>query len=163
MSDLATNKLRPGASTAAAPALNVPVRRPLLKRAALALACFLPLACGPAPEGQVYPVRGEVFFQGEPAAGALVHFHPLNDEEGTAAFAVVQEDGSFELSTFGTNDGAEAGEYIVTLNWRDEEKVDGEMINGPDRFDGRYSKPDKSTLQATVSAGENVVPRFDLP
>jgi len=75
---------------------------------------------------------------------------------------VVEEDGSFQLSTFGTNDGAEPGDYAVTLNWRDEEKVDGETLYGPDRFGERYSKPDKPTLKATVSAGENEVPRFDL-
>jgi len=140
----------------------VGIRRKLLQTAIVAV-CFLPLACSSSEGGpQVYPVSGEVFLNGAPAAGALVHFHPTDDDERAAAFAVVQEDGSFELSTFGTNDGAEAGDYVVTLNWRDEEKVDGEMINGPDRFHDRYSSRAKSNLHATVEPGENVVPRFDL-
>jgi hypothetical protein len=121
------------------------------------------MACGGSDPGpEVYPVWGEVFLNGEPATGAVVHFHPADKEEGSPGFAVVQEDGSFQLSTFGTNDGAQPGDYIVTLNWRDEEKVDDEIVNGPDRFGERYSTPANSKLHATVTAGENVVPRFDL-
>lgn len=139
------------------------VRGVVLSWAALAAACFLPLACsGSDPGPEVYPVWGEVFLNGEPAAGAVVHFHPVDKEEGSPAFAVVQEDGSFQLSTYGTNDGAQPGDYVVTLNWCDEEKVDGESINGPDRFGERYCTPQKSILHATVTAGENVVLRFEL-
>jgi hypothetical protein len=131
-------------------------------RAMLVLMCCLPMACGrPATDDRVYPVRGEVFFNGEPASGAVIHFHPL-DKEGSPAFATVDEEGSFELSTYGTNDGAEPGDYIVTINWREETKVDGDTINGPDLLGERYSKPKTSTLKATVTEGENVVPRFDL-
>jgi hypothetical protein len=123
------------------------------------------MACGRAQSGaEVYPVHGEVFFNGEPAAGAWVHFHPVDKDECSPAFALVQEDGSFELSTHGTNDGAEAGDYVVTLSWRDEVKFDDENETnyGPDRFGERYSKPNKSELKATVGGGENDVLRFDL-
>ncbi|HEY2251522.1 MAG TPA: hypothetical protein VGH74_10700, partial [Planctomycetaceae bacterium] len=84
-------------------------------------ACFLPLACNSAPEAGVYPVSGEVFFSGQPAGGATVVFHPVDEDEGSPAYATVQEDGSFELSTFATHDGAEAGDYLVTITWREEE------------------------------------------
>jgi len=133
-----------------------------LKSAALAFACFVPLACGSEPETALYPVRGEVFFEGQPAAGTAVVFHPVNEDELSPAYATVQEDGSFELSTYGTHDGAEAGNYIVTITWIEEEKVDGESIVRPDRLGGRYGNPKKSTLKATITAGENVVPRYDL-
>ncbi len=92
----------------------------------------------------------------------MVHFHPLNDEERSAAYAEVQVDGSFQLSTYATNDGAEEGDYVVTINWRTEERVDGETIVSPDRMGERYSKRETSGLKATVNAGENVVPRIDL-
>lgn len=110
----------------------------------------------------MYPVRGEVFFDGKPAAGAVIHFHPVEAELGTPAFAEVKEDGSYELSTYGSKDGAEAGEYIVTINWRKEEKIDGEWFDGPDLLGERYSTINKSPLKATITAGENVIPRFDL-
>ncbi len=130
-------------------------------RAALVLACLAPLSCGKSGDAVLNPVRGEVFFNGKPASGAAVHFHPV-DEEGSPAFATVQDDGSFELSTYGKNDGAEVGDYIVTINWREETKVDGETMNGPDLLGERYSTPKTSSLRATVIEGENVVPRFDL-
>jgi hypothetical protein len=88
----------------------------VLLRAMLLLMCFVPLACSGSATHTVYPVHGEVFFNGKPAAGAAVHFHPLEGEESTPAFAIVNEDGSFEMSTFGTNDGAEPGNYAVTIN-----------------------------------------------
>jgi hypothetical protein len=134
---------------------------PIMSRAVLVFVCFLPLACGNS-EPKVYPVRGEVFFNGQPASGAVVHFHPLDEEQCAPAFATVAEDGSFELSTYTTNDGAEAGEYVVTINWRSQEKVEGETIIGPDRLGERYSKPANSQLKATVTPGENVVPRYNL-
>jgi hypothetical protein len=141
--------------------MTVGERGRVLRRAILGLACFVSLACGrSAPE--VYPVCGEVFFNGEPAGGASVHFHPADADEGSPAYATVQEDGSFELSTYGTYDGAEAGDYVVTLSWSDEEKVEGEIIVGPDRLGDRYSNPKTSGFKVTVNAGKNVVPRYDL-
>src|SRR5262245_41559951 len=114
------NLVPPGAS------MKFDKRVPVLNRAAVMFACFLPLACGRSDTGGVYSVRGEVFLNSQPAAGAWVHFHPVDEEECAPAFAQVQEDGSFQLSTYGTNDGAEAGDYVVTLNWREEEQLDGE-------------------------------------
>jgi hypothetical protein len=123
--------------------------------------CCLPLACSKSGSS-AYPVHGEVFFNGQPATGAAVHFHPLDGEEGTAAYAVVNDDGSFEMSTFGTNDGAEPGNYAVTINWRKEEKIDGEIVASDDLLGERYSKAATSGLKVTVSEGENVIPRYDL-
>lgn len=136
----------------------------VLPWAMLVLLCFFPLACSkPDTKVKVYPVRGKVFFNGQPAGGAVIHFHPKFDtKSGTAAFADVKEDGSFRLSTFGSDDGAAAGDYIVTIGWSDEKKVDGETVTSPDRMGERYSKRGASTLKATVNTGENVVPRFDL-
>jgi hypothetical protein len=133
------------------------------RAAIVALVCFLPWACNrSSTDAPVYPVGGEVFFKGEPASGAVIHFHPVDEKNGSPAFGTVKEDGSFELSTFDTNDGAEEGDYIVTINWRTEERIDGETISGPDLLGGRYSHRNGSTLRATVTAGENALKRFDL-
>jgi len=144
--------------------MNLDQRGLVLPRAILVFACFLPLACGSSETGApLYPVRGEVFFKGQPTSGAVIHFHPVDEKDGSPAFGTVGADGSFELTTFDSNDGAEAGEYIVTINWREERKDDdGETVIGRDRLGERYSKRAGSTLRAKVSAGENVVPRFDL-
>lgn len=124
--------------------------------------CFLPVACS-SPPPEVHQVSGEVFLDGKPASGAVVHFHPVDNAEGSAAFATVKEDGSFELSTYGSEDGAEAGKYRITLVWFDETQgEERETIYGPDRFGDRYSNPKTSGLNATVRAGENDTLRFDL-
>jgi hypothetical protein len=126
------------------------------------LFCFLPLACS-SPPPEVHPVYGEVFLNGQPASGAVIHFHPVDGDECSPAFATVKRDGSFELSTYASNDGAEVGDYRVTLVWCDETPgEERETIYGPDRFCGRYSNPKTSGLLATVSPGENKVPKFDL-
>jgi hypothetical protein len=127
----------------------------------LSLVCFLVVGCGSNGKATVYPVRGEVFFRGEPATGAEVHFHPV-DSTSPPAMATVDDDGAFELTTYSTSDGAAAGDYIVTINWREERPGDGEVIVGPDRLGERYSKRDISKLTATVSEGENLLDPFDL-
>jgi hypothetical protein len=145
--------------------MNWDQRRLALTRAILVFACFLPLACSrssPGAKVKVCPVRGEVFVDGQPASGAVVHFHPLDKEQGPPAFAIVQEDGSFQLSTFSNFDGAAPGEYAVTINWRDQRQTEEETVIGPDRLGERYSKPDLSKLDAMVVQGENTLDRFDL-
>jgi len=129
---------------------------------ALALACLAPMSCGGSGDSDLHPVHGEVFFNGKPASGAAVHFHPVDEEEGSPAYATVQDDGSFRLSTRGTFDGAEAGDYRVTISWPKEERIEGELVYGPDQLGDRYRNPETSNLKFTVVAGENEVPRFDL-
>jgi hypothetical protein len=143
-------------------------RMPFLAHASIwgwaifALASLAASGCSSNQETGLYPVHGEVFLDGAPADGAWVHFHPVNQDDGTPAFAQVQSDGSYQLTTNETHDGAEEGEYIVTLIWRDEEKDDGETIYGPDRFKDRYNKPSISTLRAKIEPKKNDIKRFDI-
>ncbi len=128
----------------------------------LFLALFVP-GCGGKgmKKVKVYPASGEVFYKGAPADGAVIHFHPV--EKGMPpAFATVQDDGSYVLTTYSEADGAAPGDYVVTINWRDERPGDGEMIVGPDRMGGRYAKPDVSKLRATITEGDNTIDPFDL-
>lgn len=143
--------------------MNREIRALVRPRGMLLLLCFLLPGCGRSGTGvEVFPVHGEVFFNGKPAAGAAVHLHPLDGDDRAPGFAIVQEDGSFEMSTFGTNDGAEPGDYAVTINWRTEEKIDDEIVTSPDLLGERYSKVETSGLKVTVTEGENVLPRYDL-
>jgi hypothetical protein len=132
-----------------------------LQKSILVFVCLFTIACGK-PAVKIHPVRGEVFFNGKPAAGAVIHFHPVDQDQGPPAFATVDEDGSYELTTIKTNDGAAAGEYIVTVNWFEEKKTDEETIQGPDRLGGLWGKRDISKLTATVNPGPNEIERFDL-
>src|SRR5882672_7315648 len=89
---------------------------------------LLSLACGGKDIPTVYPVRGEVLVNGQPAAGAVIVFNPRDKEKLRQAYATVQADGSFKLSTYGKFDGAAAGEYVVTVSWCDEREDDRESI-----------------------------------
>src|SRR5712692_350445 len=58
-------------------------------------------------------VEGLVTLDGNPLPGATVSFMPVG--EGRAATGQTGADGSFRLGTFGTDDGALAGEYKVIV------------------------------------------------
>jgi hypothetical protein len=79
---------------------------------------------------------------------------------------IVQEDGSFELSTYGVKDGAPAGRYRVTLVWTRKKKGGGdkdeEML-----LPARYMDPSQTGLPVVevkeLAKGEaNVLPPFKL-
>jgi hypothetical protein len=115
----------------------------------------------------VYPVRGQLFYQGKPAANALVVFHALDESAGTTGtrpHATVGPDGSFTLGTYASEDGAPAGEYAVTVEW---------WLAGPKRgaegddvptnhLPARFASPKTSQLAAKVQPGTNEVPAFNL-
>jgi hypothetical protein len=111
---------------------------------------------------RVHRARGEVFVKGKPAQGAVVHLHPRDKEKCRPAFATVQADGTFHLTTYSESDGAAIGDYVVTVSWTDEKRVDGETIYSSDKLKNRYSQIEKSSLKATIQPGENTLPRFDL-
>ena len=140
---------------------NLKKRSPAIWRGILVVLCFLPMACGRAGSN-LSPVHGEVFFDDTPAVGAVVHFHPVNIKECAPAFGEVDEFGSFRLSTRASNDGAAPGDYLVSINWRKEERVDGELVFGPNRLGERYSKPTTSALKVTIVQGENELKPFEI-
>src|SRR5262249_4853136 len=136
-----------------------------LGRAVVALAAVVAVGCSGGPaRPAVYPVRGQVFVnKTQPAAGALVVFHPLSAEVARQAaarpFAYVRDDGSFQLTTYNEGDGAPAGEYGVTVVWEAVPKSGGPRIREggtPDRLGGRYGDPNSPKLKVTVQPqGEN--------
>jgi len=62
----------------------------------------------------VVPATGIVNYNGQPLAGARVMFHP-QDGGARSSHGTTGADGRFELSTFGTNDGALLGKQTVTV------------------------------------------------
>jgi hypothetical protein len=132
----------------------------------LAMIVVLP-SCGRNDHQPVYRVRGQVFDpEGNPAVGALVVFHPVNsgDAHATRPLGYVDRQGAFELTTYEQGDGAPAGEYVVTIEWRERSPSPfGPQKEGADRLRGRYSDPKTSKLRAVVQRrGQNELPAMRL-
>jgi hypothetical protein len=137
-------------------------------RSALLALAWLPAvllpACAPG-RPPLQPVRGQVFFAGQPAAGALVVFHPVDDPalDAPRPSALVGPDGSFRLGTFAPNDGAPVGDYRVAIAWpagkASADPRTGEVAN---RLPARYADPLASNLRVQVREGPNDLPPFQL-
>ena len=75
--------------------------------------------CGGQKGPRLYPVKGSVRINGEPARDVNVVFTPVTlPADGATPLspsAVTGDDGSFRLMSFKPGDGAPAGDYQVTV------------------------------------------------
>lgn len=113
------------------------------------------------PPCPVHPVVGHMTCGKLIPSGAQVVFHPVAGELPDQAVprAVVRNDGSFVLSTFGTDDGAPTGEYIVTIQWF---RVGKDGSPGPNVLPRRYAFPDSSPLRVAVAEGRNELTHLEV-
>lgn len=83
--------------------------------------------CPTTAENQLptFPVTGKVTQGGAPVAGATVSFSPVTSGI-PAALGRTNEQGVYTLGTYGTNDGAVAGDYKVMVS-----KSAGGSTSGP--------------------------------
>mgnify|MGYP001144857799 CR=1 FL=1 len=114
----------------------------------------------------VYPVKGSVTFEGEPAAGAFVVFHPrIAPKPGDAASsprATVQADGAFALTTAVAGDGAPAGDYAVTVQWMKPVKRGGELVPGPNVLPRSFAEAASTPLTASIHESDNALQPFAI-
>lgn len=108
---------------------------------------------------KVFPVSGKLMVGDKPAGGAHLAFHAVDRHIVSCPVAMTAPDGSFRLMTYAVDDGAPAGDYVVTIFWRDESiPVDdcvGEDLIKHDRLFGIYFDSTKSPLRASVRPGPN--------
>jgi hypothetical protein len=132
----------------------------ILTRLLPAVALLAAGGCDRGPEQvPVYPVSGQVIYDGKPAAKVQVYLFPTSAPMvptiPSNPHGVTGPDGRFTLSTFGPGDGAPEGGYQVLLLWPVE--TDPEEEATVDRlmgwFDALHSK-----LTAQVKTGPNELP-----
>ncbi len=87
--------------------------KPWLRQVVLLSALIL-TAAGCGGKGSLSKVSGVVTLDGVPLSGATVSFVPV-DGKGRVASGQSGSDGSFELTTFRTDDGAYSGDYRVVV------------------------------------------------
>lgn len=122
---------------------------------ALAAACalaFLAVSCSSSKRKPTYPTEGKLLIHGQPAGGVTVFLHSTDpaETEPTRPVGTTAPDGTFSLTTSAANDGAPAGEYIVTILY---EPVDSPLTRSktkPPTFDKKYTDPKTSPLRARV-------------
>jgi hypothetical protein len=104
-------------------------------------------------------VRGTITLDGQPLQSGNVATIP---SAGHGALGAIQN-GEFELSTFGKNDGAVPGTHKVAVTARD--PVQGsspEAVAGKLLVPQRYTNADASGLTIEVKAGEVNTPTLKL-
>ncbi|HTQ37450.1 MAG TPA: hypothetical protein VMJ32_00380 [Pirellulales bacterium] len=116
---------------------------------------------GPQDLLTAYPVVGKVSFKGAAPQGAYVALHSKSDLKAPNGQVVVpraqvQPDGTFELSSYNSNDGAPEGDYVLTVEWHKTIKgPDGDPVLSPNLLPPQYSKPGTSPVKVTIVAGKN--------
>ncbi len=127
--------------------------------------------CNSADE-KLYPAKGKVLVNGQPANGAIVTFVPAQSaSDGQVAFGIgtCNENGEYTVQS-GGKDGIRAGSYAVTVIWPDPKKkiTEADKMMGkqpsdlPDLLQGRYANKEKSQLAATIKPEDNTIADYEL-
>lgn len=104
--------------------------------------------------------RGYMTINGKPPVDAIVSFVSTGDPIDTREsrpWGLVNDDGSYTLTTYELFDGAPVGEYAITIRWP-------MSLSGPspDRLLGAYSETSHSPLIVKVKPEKNFFPAIDL-
>lgn len=124
--------------------------------------CMLCSGCGGDDwQASTYPASGQISINGQPPAGAVVELHAVGevpDARNSRPWAVVQDDGSFTLTTYEAGDGAPVGEYAVTVRW----PPDVSQPSLADRLGGAYATTERSRWNVTISNGDNALAPIEI-
>jgi hypothetical protein len=116
----------------------------------------------PTKLGKVY---GKVTYKGKPVEAGHIVFTPSTDKggaSGQSATGEIASDGSYELTTFNTGDGAILGQHVVTVTVTEKgyvmpkPKADGTIDYKLPKTESpkKYATADKSPLRCTVVEGK---------
>ena len=107
------------------------------------------------------PVSGKVTIGDEPLASAMVTFHPAG--EGNRGQSATDVDGTYTLTTYGTEDGAIVGQHSVTVERHIPpmpSQPGGKLPSAKSVVPPKYHVPSSSPLKFEVKSGTNNV--FDI-
>jgi hypothetical protein len=123
-----------------------------------AMFCLLLCSCGEQgpPRKETYPVTGEVYVDGKPAAKLAVRctdVDGIDKESPTLSSAFTDEMGKFQIATYESADGVPEGEYVLTFTWGEWNLISGQY-GGPDKLNNRYNDPKTSDQRFKVEKGK---------
>jgi hypothetical protein len=144
----------------------------LIGLALFAMGLFAATGCGSSNNADrlpVFPTSGTVSIDGQAPTGAFVVLHPKADYQRSPdgelvrPHGLVRGDGTFELTSYSSNDGAPTGEYIVTLELRKVVQYSGgDAGPGPNLIPAKFAKPNTSPVIVRIEAGTNRLPPISL-
>jgi hypothetical protein len=129
------------------------------------------------PRKPVFPVTGELFYNGAPAKHVMVLLQPVDEAAKAEVWpqgfprADVAPDGKFAVGTYEAQDGAPAGEYLILVIPTDGALTEPQRVAGdapslaPAGGSGpgaRYSTAENPAGRCVVEAKENKLPRLSL-
>jgi hypothetical protein len=142
---------------------------------ASSLAVMLLGGCGDDGLGKRYPVSGKVTYNNAPVAAGTVSFYPAGGQVGDMRGASgIIKDGSYTLSTIGTDDGAFPGDYLVSISGRSpdltqakenaksggsyrQDDVAKAFKNAKSPIPQKYESPEAGGLKAKVEAKSQTI------
>lgn len=115
---------------------------------------------------KVYPVTGQVLYNGEPLPGVDVAFHPVDpkNDTGYPPHATTDADGKFALTTYLKDDGAPAGDFQVAIAFAVQSSEDGSDQTKRITFQvpAKYHRKDTTDVKVTVTPGSNALDPIKL-
>jgi len=123
--------------------------------------------------GKVYPVKGKLTINGQPAANVTVNLYPV-DKSGSIASGTTKADGTFEVLNADARPGAMAGKYKVVLHQNQSKEAamaaygsaskgtgaaggptTGPAVTAP--FPDSYLKQETTTKEVEIQAKDNTL------
>lgn len=104
-------------------------------------------------------VEGVVRYQGNPLPPGTITFHPQMGS-GNPASSLIDEEGRFQLSTYGRHDGAVVGKHKVTVTVMP--RMDGSTPDPPVTLPRQYGNASQTPLEMEVVSGKTNQIEIDL-
>lgn len=129
------------------------------------------IGCGPSDGLLRIPVKGKITAAGEPLAGALIRFVPLQANMGYGGSAVTNVDGAFVLiDSRGFPGGIVGGEYLVAISklvkpeggLNSNKSGEDDPLGGRETMPAKLTSAEQSPLRFTVEK-EGVDAIIDIP
>lgn len=113
-------------------------------------------AKGKEPWEKVYRAKGVVKLDGKPAGGAMITLIPQDKKvpNSVRPTAIASWDGTFEIGTYGTGDGAPAGTFKVVVVRFPVVGSPQSPAPGPNDLPPKYATPDSTDLTVKVNEEE---------
>jgi hypothetical protein len=138
-----------------------------------ALGILILAGCGGGDGLEMYPVRGEVTYNGKPVSQGIVTYTPTTPGVGRTANGPLQPDGTFVMTTLKRDDGVMRGAYNIVIHSyaedpgapqsREEIEAQGTRVKKMKSIvPEKYTSPETSGLTDAVDANHSGAKKIEL-